>query len=90
MTLIFNDGNIDQMMCVQIPIIDDTFCEGNEQFQVSLENIDRTNADLAPGRASGSVTIIDDDSKCIWCTDRDNFITNVACVFQLPKSVSVL
>lgn len=65
MTLIFNGGNIDQMMCVQIPINDDTLCEGNEQFQVSLENIDPANVNLAPGRQSGMVAIIDDDSRCI-------------------------
>ena len=52
-------------MCVQIPINDDTLCEGNEQFQVSLENIDPDNVNLAPGRQSGMVAIIDDDSKCI-------------------------
>ena len=64
MPVVFNAGNIDDMMCVQIPIVDDTLCEGNEQFQVSLQNND-PNVNLAPGRATGTVTIIDNDGKVV-------------------------
>ena len=65
MPVVFNAGNIDDMMCVQIPIVDDTLCEGNEQFQVSLQNNDPANVNLAPGRATGTVTIIDNDGKVV-------------------------
>ena len=63
MVLNFNVGSVDDMMCVQIPISDDTLCEGDEQFQVNLVNNNPAIVNLAPGRQSGTVTIIDDDSK---------------------------
>ena len=63
MPVVFDAGSINDMMCVEIPIIDDNLCEGNEQFQVSLQNNDPTNVNLAPGRATGTVSIIDNDGK---------------------------
>ena len=65
MLVVFNAGNTNDMICVEIPIVDDSLCEGNEQFQVSLENNDPANVNLAPGRATGTVTIIDDDGKVV-------------------------
>ena len=64
MPVVFNAGNINDMLCIEIPIVDDDLCEGNEQFQVSLQNND-PDVNLAPGRATGTVTIIDNDSKFV-------------------------
>ena len=50
------------MMCVNIPIVNDVICEGQESFTISLVNTD-PNVILQPGRSSGTVTIIDDDGK---------------------------
>ena len=62
MTLQFNVANINNMLCVNVPIQNDLLCEGDEMFSVFLTEND-PNAVL--GLASGSVTIIDDDSTCL-------------------------
>ena len=56
--LVYTNANMDRMSCVNIPIIDDRFCEGNETFFVSLTA--GLNATLCtPSRAT--LTILDND-----------------------------
>ena len=62
MTLQFNVANINNMLCIDVPIQNDLLCEGNEMFSVILTEND-PNAVL--GQAAGSVTIMDDDSMCL-------------------------
>ena len=56
--LVFNMGNMDDMLCATIPIIDDLLCEGIETFSASLtagQNAGLTTPSLA------TVTITDND-----------------------------
>ena len=62
-TLIFNSNNVNSMLCVNVPIINDLICEGNEIFNVGLTEND-PNVILSSTQSSGIVTIIDDDSTC--------------------------
>ena len=56
--LVYNAGNMDQMMCVNIPIMDDLLCEGTETFSASL-TAGQNAALITPSQAT--VTIDDND-----------------------------
>ena len=56
--LVYNGGNMDQMMCVNIPIMDDLLCEGTETFSASL-TAGQNAALITPSQAT--VTIDDND-----------------------------
>ena len=60
MDLTFDSGNQDDMLCVDIPINNDTLCEADEMFNVTLSTLDPA-VTLDP--TAGTVTIIDDDGK---------------------------
>ena len=62
--LVFDSDNIASMLCVPVPIEDDSLCEGNETFHVNLTDND-PNVVLSSELDSGIVTIIDDDSTYI-------------------------
>ena len=58
--LVYTNANMDQMLCVNIPINDDFLCEGNETFFASLTP--GQNAALStPSQAT--VTITDNDGR---------------------------
>ncbi len=58
----FTPGGPD-MACVDIPIVDDNWSEGTEDFTVNLET---SNPDVQVGDPStATVIIIDDESECI-------------------------
>ena len=48
--------------CVQIPIIDDNICEGNEEVLINLGTRD-VNVIIAPNRSNGIIVINDNDGK---------------------------
>ena len=59
-TLSFNTANDRQLMCMDIPIIDDLLIEGSENFFVSLTTSE-VGVTFNPSRTT--VTISDNDSK---------------------------
>ena len=48
--------------CVQIPIIDDNICEGDEEVLINLGSSD-VNVIIAPNRSNGIIIINDNDGK---------------------------
>ncbi len=61
MQFIFTPTNQNDQLCVNIPIINDVICEGDEVFTVSLTSNDDCVSIQMPSQ--GSVTIVDDDGK---------------------------
>ena len=61
--VVFNAGNMDNMLCVNIPIIDDLLCEGIETFGASLTA--GQNTGLATP-AVATVTITDNDGIYVF------------------------
>ena len=57
----FTPANQNDQLCVNIPIIDDLLCEGDETFSIVLSSTDDCVDIQLP--AQGTVTIIDDDGK---------------------------
>ena len=56
------DGQISQMICIPLPVIDDLIAnEANEQFSVTLTSVTPPMTDV--GNNVTCVTIIDDDGK---------------------------
>ena len=54
----YTNTNMDQMLCVDIPIVEDLLCEGNETFFASL-TADQNAVVSPPSQAT--VTITDND-----------------------------
>ncbi len=64
-TLSFAAGSpVNSMSCVDIVILEDSAVEDIERFYVELSTSDPVNI-LSPDNAS--VSILDDDGRCIWC-----------------------
>lgn len=59
----FTPSNINQMLCVDIPIEDDEICEGDERFIIRLTSDDQDVTILSP---SGFVNIQDDDGTLLF------------------------
>ena len=57
----FSPGNTEQT--IAITTTGDSFIEGNEVFQVILST---SNPDVQIGDGITTITILDDDGKCIW------------------------
>ena len=56
--LVYSMGNLDQLLCANIPVVDDLLCEGTETFSVLLtagQNAALSTPSLA------TVTITDND-----------------------------
>ena len=63
MDLTFDSGNQDDILCVDVPINNDTLCETDEMFNVTLTTLDSA-VILDP--STGTVTIVDDDGKYVY------------------------
>ena len=56
--LVFDSTNDDQMLCINIPIINDTICEDIEVINILMTT---TDPDVTISTPATTVTIIDDD-----------------------------
>ena len=61
----FTPQNEGDMLCVDIPIVDDNICEDDETFNVTITPNQPDCISIKPGFGEGTVTIIDDDSEWI-------------------------
>ena len=62
MQLVFNNANFDRMLCIDIPIIDDSICEDDETINVLLTTND---PDAVVTTPSTIATIVDNDGGFI-------------------------
>ena len=60
--IVFNAANMNMMLCITIPIVDDLLCEASETIITQLTEND-PNVVLIPPTTS-IVTIIDNDGMC--------------------------
>ena len=61
----FTPQNEGDMLCVNIPIVDDNICEDDETFNVTITPNQPDCISIKPGFGEGTVTIVDDDSELI-------------------------
>lgn len=77
MPVVFGTGQ--STATITIPIIDDSSVEGIENFQVNLRRVTSFTGNLAITEPTATVTIVDDDSKCIsesgLCCSHQGVIT---------------